>query len=256
MWIKNHQLELVGLLLMSVLIIILCSKKNIKKNEVEYLKNNVTHKIIIENNDLYNNQAFVVSELHGFKENTNIKYHFLTYLHSNKNVNIYLGEISFSSGYLLNEYLKTGNEEILAKVFSFYEGSTFYTLEEYKFYKNLYKYNKNLPRDKQINIYGIDIEHSLESALYFYDYYSNKKVDDIDIILNSNFEDPILNHLQNTIIDYYQFYNTINWQKRDLAMYNNYLFIQEVFNITDFYSQLGAKHSFSEILSDNYMSFT
>lgn len=256
MWIKNHSFEILALFIMLGLIVLLCSKKNINKNEVDYLKRNTSQKIKLDKNDLDYYQAFVMSELHGFKENSNIRYHFLTYLNSSKNVNVYLGEISFSSGYLLNEYIHTGNEELLSKVFSFYEGSTFYTLEEYQFYQKLYIYNKNKSKEEKIKIYGIDIEHSLESTLYFYNYYTNSSVDKVEEILKLSFSDPILIHLQKSLTDYYNFYQTLNWQKRDLAMYHNYLFLKQTFNIDKFYSQLGAKHSYRDLLSDNFMSFT
>src|SRR5690554_4772297 len=100
MWVKNISLEVLAIFIMLGLIIFLGNKKNINKVEVDYLKRNSGQKIKLDKNDLEYYQAFIMSELHGFKENSNIKYHFLTYLNSSKNVNIYLAEMSFSSGYL------------------------------------------------------------------------------------------------------------------------------------------------------------
>src|SRR5690606_32095210 len=80
--------------------------------------------------------------------------------------------------------------------------------------------------------------------------------DTIDEILNLAFSDPMLIHLQKTLIDYYHFYQSYNWQKRDLAMYQNYLYLKEIFKIDKFYSQLGAKHTYRDVLADDFRSFT
>ncbi len=247
--------EIIAFIVMVSLIIILYPQKQINSHEVAYLQKNVQHEISLNEQDLQSKKAFIVSELHGFKENTLIRYKFLSYLNDNRGINVYLGEISFSSGYLLNEYLQTGNILLLDKVFSFYKGSTFCTEEEYQFYQDLYKYNQNINNQKKITLYGIDIEHSLESALYFYNYYTKTNINDINQILNAKYFDPLLIHLQNNIHYYHVFYPEYNFQKRDNFMYHNYLFLHKHYQIDCFFSQLGAKHSFLDITSDKYRSF-
>ncbi|HEY8364751.1 MAG TPA: hypothetical protein VIK84_04185, partial [Haloplasmataceae bacterium] len=245
------------IVLLTMLFIIIVFKKDYQEIDSEitrYLQNNAKNTIELSIEDLTNHDAFIVSELHGFHENANIKYAFLTYLHQKKEVNVYLAEISFSSGYLINEYLHTGNEDLLKLVFSFYQGSSFYTKEEYHFYKKLYQYNQKVGKDKAISVYGIDIEHSLDSALYFYQYYTSNKVE-INDILNKSYSDPLLNHLKKNIINYHEFYDTMDFQEREKYMYQNYLFLKDIYSINTFFSQLGVKHGYCDILSNNYQSF-
>ncbi|QVK16945.1 hypothetical protein KHQ81_08535 [Mycoplasmatota bacterium] len=257
MQIKKWMIEcLVIVFMLGLFFILNVDQKDINAQEVEYLKNYSSPTIQLQENDLLSNKAFIVSELHGFKQNSKIKYDFLTYLNEEKNITIHLAEISFSSGYLLNEYLKTGDEDLLNQIFSFYKGSTFCTQEEYQFYQKLYHYNKNLNEHEKIRILGIDIEHSLDSAIYFFNYYMKEDIKDIDSIINLSSNDPLLIHIKNNIIASKSFYENLNWQERDLAMYQNYLFLQSYYDFDGFYAQLGAKHGFSDLLNDQFESFT
>jgi len=256
MKIKKWMVECIWILIMLGLFLILNKEQKIvNAQEVDYLKNNYRLTLQLDDTDLTTSKAFVVSELHGFKQNTLIKYDYLTYLNEEINLTVYLAEISFSSGYLLNEYLKTGDEALLMQVFSFYKGSTFYTLEEYQFYQKIYQYNLNISEESKIRVIGIDIEHSLESARYFLEYYCIDEVL-IEDIENNDYEDSLLNHLKNNLLAYHSFYKNFNWQERDFEMYQNYLFLQSFYQFDNFYTQLGAKHGFSDIATDNFQSFT
>ncbi len=241
-------------LLLTIFFILNDSKRNVNVDEVNYLNKNASMEIQFKESDL-EKKAFIVSELHGFKENQTIKYQLLTNLNKVNHIHYYLAEISFSSGYLLNEYLQTGDENLLKLVFSFYKGSTFYTKEEYKFYQDLYQYNLNQSNDNKIIVIGIDIEHSLDSTIYFYNEYMHESITLKEDILNQTFKDPLLIHLQNNIIYNEDFYKNFDWQARDKAMFNNYRFLQSYYQIESFYAQLGAKHTLTEIESDQYRSF-
>lgn len=245
-------------IIVMLLLIFFLNKKNIIVNaeEVDYLKNNAVSSVQINEKDLFENKAFIVSEIHGFQVNTEMKYQFITYLNQVKNLRYILLEISFSSGYLLNEYLQTGDELLLKQVFSFYKGSTFYTIEEYQFYQKLYIYNQSLSDNQKLILIGIDIEHSLLSAKTFYNLYNNADIDDINSILKLEFTDLKLQLLQISIVNFHRFYEDINWQHRENMMLNNYLSLIDIYNIDAFYAQLGAKHCLKDLSSDNYQSFT
>ncbi len=257
MCIRKYIIEFFIIILMFGLFLYLNQDKEIvNAQEVKYLKQNASYTIKLDEVDLNANKAYIVSELHGFKQNTIVKYDFLTYLNREKNVSVYVAEISFSSGYLLNEYLKTGNKKILDDVFSFYQGSTFYMLDEYQFYENLYKYNLSVSDDKKVSVIGIDIEHTLDSALYFYNYYHSDNVESIEDIIAQDYDDKLLNMLKQNIIASLNFYDEINWQERDNTMYQNYLILQKYYGFESFYAQVGAKHGFSDRLSDGFLSLT
>ncbi len=242
--------------MLSVFVILHDRKSDVDNIQVEYLKNNSIEAIKLEDDDLNNIEAFIVAELHGFAKNTTVKYDFLRYLNQSKSVNVNIVEISFSSGYMLNEYLKTGDLKLLDDIFAFYIGSPFYTDEEYQFYQKLHQYNKTVSDAQKISIYGIDIEHSEASALYFYQYYTNELVTSVDSILEKSFTDPILIHLQRNILAQRYFYQTFDFPERDHMMFQNLLSLRTIYDINRFYAQVGAKHGFTKRLNNEYRSFS
>ncbi len=242
---------------MLTLIVLLNKKESIvNAEEINYLKNNAVSSIQITEKDLIEKKAFIVSENHGIEDNTIMKYQFITYLNQVKNLRYILYEISYSSGYLLNEYLQTGNESILKQVFSFYKGSTFYTKDEYTFFQKLYNYNQSLSFDKKLILIGVDIEHSLKSAKTLYNYYTGEEINDINEILDLKFTDLLLQFLQKNVANFHRFYENIVWQEREKMMLENYLCLKAIYKFETFYAQLGARHCLRDIASDNYQSFT
>jgi hypothetical protein len=75
-----------------------------------------------------------------------------------------LCEYSYSEACYFNEYLKSGNIKILADVFKPIKGTFAWNIDDYNFWKELYKYNKGLPKDKKIHVVGIDLEAQLLTA--------------------------------------------------------------------------------------------
>ncbi|MDF2700291.1 MAG: hypothetical protein K0Q49_1849 [Haloplasmataceae bacterium] len=236
------------IIIVLIIITILLNKKTIVISELEinYLKNNLEYLDVDHPNfnllsaDLLNNHAFIASEIHGIKANYKIEYNLFTYLNKNADVHFLLLEISFSSGFLLNEYVQTGNEELLDIVFSFYKGTPFWSLEEYQFFKELYEYNKTLPT--KITLIGIDIEHSIDS----YQYLFNLNILELDL----------LNHLKVNKENRDLLYNDaeFNWQLREDKMYLNYLSLSKIYQVDQFYGQFGTMHCFKNIINDDFKS--
>lgn len=260
------------IIIMIILLFILSEKENdINEIETNYLDNNSEVINFNDNNDfkiieddIKNNRAFITSEIHGIKANLSFKYAFFKFLHENADVDVLILEISISSGYMLNEYLKTGDINILDNIFSLYKGSTFYTKEEYNFFIKLYDYNKSLSDNNKIKIVGIDIEHSYNGVLYYLSYLNEKKklinfkinqLDDLNFDGNVlNIDEKILLRVIRNINYNKNFYNELDWQYREKKMYQNYLFLQDVYNINKFYAQFGLMHCFKEITGNNFKS--
>ena len=90
---------------------------------VEYLEAN-SETIKLEENfsydlmrsDLEKNDLILVGEIHGFHEPIVFDVDFFKYLHKNHGVRHYVVELDFVQGQLMNEYLVTGDQDILKTV--------------------------------------------------------------------------------------------------------------------------------------------
>lgn len=233
--------QLILLIIFVSLLGFLYEKNDEYKEALEYINAQGNTNIVLHDEDYQNYEFFIVSEIHGVNLNYQVKWELLMDLYNKKGVNALLLELSYTSGYLLNEYLKSGDEKILEKVQSFYRGSPFYTLDEFNFYKKLYEYNQTLPVDKRIQVIGIDIEHSDESVKLYYQFNDDNDARIIEYIK------------QNTDIRD-EFYKTRYHSLREKRMYENILFLKEMYGIDACLVQLGAKHGFLEETSDNYKS--
>lgn len=109
--------------------------------------------------DLENNQIFLTGESHGTKASYELKEYFTRYFVEKAGVKYIIYEGGFCTAQLINEYLKTGDMEIINYIMSNLRGTQSYTKNHYESIKNLYKYNQSLPEDRKLQLVGIDIEH-------------------------------------------------------------------------------------------------
>lgn len=139
-----------------------------------YLKNNRTSidlinpdnysELCVIDQDLEGKEIFLTGESHGFKSNSLLEMKFIKYFKAKTNFKYLLSEDSYSNVYYINQYLKTGDEEILKAVFKELEGTFCWTKDRYEFLKNLYAYNQSLPKGDQIEMVGVDIEHQMRTS--------------------------------------------------------------------------------------------
>ena len=115
---------------------------------------------------LKDNAVFLTGESHGVAINTRLSVEFLKYFNRRANVRYYLCEIGYSNGILLNDFLETGDEAILKKLYEPLKGTFGWNRQEYEKWKEIYEYNCKLPAGKKITIVGIDIEHQFENAIW------------------------------------------------------------------------------------------
>ena len=142
--------------------------KYLKKNhsgmnlEEDYIKG-----LSILDRDLKKYDVFLAGECHGVKNNYDIRLALIKYFNQKTGVRYFLCEYGYSISAYLNEYLETGDEEILNYVFECFETSIACNKEYYEFYKKLREYNETLDEDKKIILMGIDIEHSITPAIAY-----------------------------------------------------------------------------------------
>lgn len=128
-------------------------KKNAKELKLDKPEDYLDLKVI--SNSIEDKEIIFTGEGHGVKQNTDIKFKFLNYLIDNWDLKYYVTEMGHSEAMMLNEYLATGDEEILKETFQDWR-SAGAIVEEFDAYKKLYEKNKSLPEDRKITILGID----------------------------------------------------------------------------------------------------
>lgn len=107
---------------------------------------------------LEQNEFFLMGIAYGCAYNHEISFKLLKYLYHHADVRYYVAEISYSGAQLLNRYLGTGDEGILAELFDNCKGTLFWTQENYNLWKKLHEFNKSLPQDERITVIGRDLE--------------------------------------------------------------------------------------------------
>ncbi|MCG8309065.1 MAG: hypothetical protein MI975_16855 [Cytophagales bacterium] len=102
-------------------------------------------------------KLYLAGEVHNIKSNPIVKFQLLKHLHANNNVRYYLIEAGPATSYLLNKFLKTGNEDYRISYF----------LSEPDFWSNLLLFNKSVNKSDRIKVIGFDFDlnHIYQKAL-------------------------------------------------------------------------------------------
>ena len=118
--------------------------------------------LLIEDRILQKYQFFFTAEQHWRSINTQLQFAFLRYLHQHANVRNLIVEGGYSYGFLVNEYLKTGDQRLLKKVIN---DIPVCPDDQLGLFQKIYRYNQQFPEEEHIQVTGIDIEHSPEIVL-------------------------------------------------------------------------------------------
>jgi hypothetical protein len=111
--------------------------------------------------DIGKHSVFLLGEQHAVHLNFPIQTKLLHYLNQEAGVTYYLAELPYTFGVLFNEYLHTGNTEVLDYVMKESIGTAGGIKEQYDFVVDIYEYNKQQPEDKQIQFLAIDSDISM-----------------------------------------------------------------------------------------------
>ncbi|MBN2681120.1 MAG: erythromycin esterase family protein [Bacteroidales bacterium] len=112
------------------------------------------------NNKLDSFKVIFLGENHYYRNiNDDINLKFLKYLHKQYGFNTLALEFGFSRGYLVNEYIQTGDSSIL-ELLEKHSGDSFI-----EFYKSLFEFNNSLSTEKKIKVIGADVERYMGLAV-------------------------------------------------------------------------------------------
>lgn len=173
----------------TVLYLFICINFFAQKDKIDlYLFNNST-KINLKNpsfsfdEKFYNNNLFFFGFVHGSEKPQILDLELLKNLSKN-GVKNYAPEIDYSLAYFFNQYLLNGNEKILDFACKYYQTRVPQdaSIQFKNKWRKLHKYNKQLPKNKKINIIGIDKEYSKELTLTHIAYIAPEKPTGIAVI--------------------------------------------------------------------------
>lgn len=137
-------------------------------------------------------KIIITSEEFGIKESTKIQHKFISYLMDKWQLKYYLTYISYAEAAIINEYLQTGDENIL-KAYENSKGGYIFSSElSQDMLRKIYKKNSKLPDEKKLKVIGIGMNETFEFIdLYF------KMIIDKNSKLTQNQIDNINNFLNN-----------------------------------------------------------
>jgi len=115
-------------------------------------------------------EVFLTGESHATSANAELELEFLKYFYYEAGVRYYLQELAPSNAAFLNEYLATGDEEILREVLAPLEGTAGWMNENYEKYRQVYVFNQSLPENEKIKFIGVDLEHQMANAYRYLDW--------------------------------------------------------------------------------------
>ena len=110
-------------------------------------------------------RVFLAGEYHAQTKGYQSKKMLIQYLHEKQDVDYLICELGMGQGFLLDDYIQTGNEENLIFMMEELEGTLAYTQDEYQLWKWLYDYNQQQPENDKIHIIGLDIEFQKKTSV-------------------------------------------------------------------------------------------
>jgi len=151
-YIKNT----IILLLSLSFIPLFAQNDSINISKIDLQNNDDYSSFSIMDDDLNKYTVFFAGENHLFrKSNIQLEIKMLQYLYHKANVRYLLLEFGYSRGWVLDQYIQTGDSNYLNILKN-------YSYEIYAdFYRQLYEFNTGLPENDKIHIIGIDVERFL-----------------------------------------------------------------------------------------------
>lgn len=110
-------------------------------------------------------RVFLAGEYHAQTKGYQSKKMLIQYLHEKQDVDYLICELGMGQGFLLDDYIQTGNEENLIFMMEELEGTLAYTQDEYQLWKWLYDYNQQQPENDKLHIIGLDIEFQKKTSV-------------------------------------------------------------------------------------------
>ena len=127
----------------------------------------------------YQNQLFLVGESHGVQKPQELDFAFFKHLNERAGVRYYVAEVDFVKAHYLNEYLKTGNDSTLMRVFNSWirQQAQWANRDFVRKIQRIRAWNQTLPANRTVQFMGIDAVHDKSlTAAYLTEKLRGKKL--------------------------------------------------------------------------------
>ena len=106
----------------------------------------------------YQNQLFLLGESHGVQKPQEVDFELLKHLNQRNGIRYYIAEVDATKAHYLNQYLQTGDDATLMKVFASWiaETAQWANTDFYKKIQRIRALNQTLPDSRRIRFVGID----------------------------------------------------------------------------------------------------
>lgn len=209
-------------------------------------------------NDINENSLILVGEIHGFEEPQKFDYELFTHLHANHNVKQYYAELDYVQALLLNQYMESGDENLLKDALKKWAVIQGRNNKDYNDkYRKFHQYYKQLSEQDKFKFVGIDKLQDVHLTLNYLNSLSEsakveiKETLDLDDVLSqigqlnsiySSSSDTLFNltQIKNNLIHYAEKTN------REKVMFENFhaLYRQMNNNEEKAYGYFGLFHVF------------
>jgi len=215
--------------------------------------------------DIKENRLILVGEIHGLEEPQKFDYELFTRLHTNHNVKQYYAELDYVQALTLNQYLESGDENLLKdalKRWAVVQGRNNKGYNDK--YRKFHQYYQKLSEHDKFKFVGIDKLQDVKLTLNYLNTLNEsiaveiKETIDLDTILNqisqldsiySNSQDTLFNlmHIKNNLKHYVE--NT----NREKVMFDNFYTLYKKLNdgSSKAYGYFGLYHVFQYQVNGN-----
>jgi hypothetical protein len=210
--------------------------------------------------DIEKSKLILVGEIHGFEEPLKFDVDFFKYLHENHGVKYYVAELDFIQANLLNDFLVSGDKELLKTILKKWVVMQGRDNQDYfDKYLALHQYYQQLTEDNKFEFIGID--RIQDNALFlkciedFFpdtisaDYVTRERIDSLEILYANNVDTLfILSHLKSNL-NYIR--DKVN---REEIMFQNFQTLYKQYNLEEskLYGYFGLYHVFQYRVNGNH----
>jgi hypothetical protein len=112
-------------------------------------------------------RAIFLGEAHGIAENEALDLALLKHLHKTAGVRYYMAEAGYAASRLVNEYVQTGDEQLLRDVYAGLKGTLAWNREQFEFWRKVRAWNQALPEVERVQVIGLDVEHQYQTGVAY-----------------------------------------------------------------------------------------
>lgn len=208
--------------------------------------------------DIKENRLILVGEIHGFEEPQKFDYELFTRLHTNYNVKQYYAELDYVQALILNQYLESGDENLLKdalKRWAVVQGRNNKSYNDK--YRKFYQYYKQLSEQDKFKFVGVDKLQDVNLTLNYLNALNEsiaveiKETVDLDTILNQISQlDSIYSNSQDTLFTLMHIKNNLKHYAektdREKVMFDNFYTLYKKLNdgSSKAYGYFGLYHVF------------